>query len=70
LIKLRNLLEWNDLVVDPGESLCCDRSLNADDFINITGWRAPARDAMLEGIAAEWPEDQKTMLSMIILRIH
>jgi dTDP-4-dehydrorhamnose reductase len=55
LIRLRNALEWNDISIEPEEEFACDRSLNGERFSHATGWHAPAWDAMLQGLASEWP---------------
>lgn len=59
LLQLRDLLAWKDIEIDPDENFYCDRSLSSAHFASATGWRAPAWDAMLEGLAAEWPDYQK-----------
>jgi dTDP-4-dehydrorhamnose reductase len=59
LMRLRDLLDWQDIVIDPDENFLCDRSLSNAHFRSATGWHAPAWDAMLEGLAAEWPDYQK-----------
>jgi dTDP-4-dehydrorhamnose reductase len=59
LVQLQYLLGWKDIVIDPDQGFFCDRSLSDAHFSSATGWRAPAWDAMLEGLAAEWPDYQK-----------
>jgi dTDP-4-dehydrorhamnose reductase len=59
LMQLRDLLNWNDIVIDPDENFFCDRSLSSAHFGSTTGWRAPSWDTMLEGLATEWPYYQK-----------
>jgi dTDP-4-dehydrorhamnose reductase len=56
LFQLRELLNWNDIVINPDEAFYCNRSLSYDHFSASTGWHAPKWQSMLEGIAAEWPE--------------
>jgi dTDP-4-dehydrorhamnose reductase len=55
LIQLRNALGWKDISIEPDEGFSCDRSLNGERFSRATGWRAPDWDAMLQGLAEEWP---------------
>lgn len=56
LIQLREALGWKkDIVIDPDEQFFCDRSLNGTRFSTITGWLPPVWDAMLTGLAEEWP---------------
>jgi dTDP-4-dehydrorhamnose reductase len=59
LLQLRDILAWKDIVIDPDQDFFCDRSLSTAHFGSSTGWRAPAWDTMLEGLAAEWPEYRK-----------
>jgi len=59
LMQLRELLGWQDITIDPDENYFCDRSLSSARFSRATGWRSPAWDAMLEGLAAEWQDYQK-----------
>lgn len=54
LIKLRDILGWNDIVIDPDDNFFCDRSLSGARFTMTTGWRPPTWEAMLHGIASEW----------------
>lgn len=55
LVKLRDILGWNDIVIDPDDQFFCDRSLSGTRFSIATGWRPPTWEAMLQGLAAEWP---------------
>lgn len=55
LVKLRDSLGWNDIVIDPDNHFFCDRSLSAKRFNTVTGWQPPTWDTMLQGLAAEWP---------------
>ena len=55
LVKLRDILGWNDIVIDPDDQFFCDRSLSGTRFSVATGWRPPTWEAMLQGLAAEWP---------------
>jgi dTDP-4-dehydrorhamnose reductase len=55
LVRLRDALGWKDVSIEPEESFFCDRSLNGDKFSRATGWHAPEWDAMLAGLAGEWP---------------
>lgn len=58
LVQLREFLGWNDIVIDPDDHFFCDRSLSGARFSQTTGWRAPTWQAMLKGLAAEWPQYQ------------
>ncbi len=55
LVRLRDLLEWRDLTIEPDEQFFCDRSLSSVRFTTATGWRPPTWEAMLRGLASEWP---------------
>lgn len=55
LIKLRDILGWDDIVIDPDDQFFCDRSLSSLRFAATTGWRSPSWDVMLQGLASEWP---------------
>jgi dTDP-4-dehydrorhamnose reductase len=55
LVKLRDILGWSDIVIDPDDQFFCDRSLSGTRFSVATGWRPPTWEAMLQGLAAEWP---------------
>lgn len=55
LIKLRDILGWNDIMIDPDDQFFCDRSLSGMRFSVATGWRPPTWEAMLQGLASEWP---------------
>ncbi|MGB7539002.1 MAG: SDR family oxidoreductase [Anaerolineales bacterium] len=55
LIRLRDALGWKAVSIEPDETFSCDRSLNGDKFSQATGWHAPGWDAMLAGLAREWP---------------
>jgi dTDP-4-dehydrorhamnose reductase len=59
LMQLRDLMEWKDIIIEPDESFFCDRSLSSAHFGSATGWRAPAWNAMLKDLVAEWPDYQK-----------
>jgi dTDP-4-dehydrorhamnose reductase len=59
LMRLRDLLGWKDIVIDPDENFFCDRSLSGTRFSTATGWHAPDWKSMLEGLVAEWPDYQK-----------
>jgi dTDP-4-dehydrorhamnose reductase len=54
LIRLRDLLGWEDIVIDSDDQFFCDRSLSGLHFSTATGWRPPTWDAMLQGLAIEW----------------
>jgi dTDP-4-dehydrorhamnose reductase len=55
LVELRDLLGWRDIIIDPEDQFFCDRSLAGTRFTSATGWRPPTWEAMLQGLAAEWP---------------
>lgn len=55
LLGLRNTLGWQDIVIEPDEQFYCDRSLTGARFATATQWQAPKWQAMIEGLAAEWP---------------
>jgi dTDP-4-dehydrorhamnose reductase len=55
LVKLRDILGWSDIVIDPDDQFFCDRSLSGTRFTTATGWRPPTWEAMLQGLALEWP---------------
>jgi dTDP-4-dehydrorhamnose reductase len=55
LVKLRDILGWKDIVIDPDDQFFCDRSLSGTRFSTATGWRPPTWEAMLQGLASEWP---------------
>jgi dTDP-4-dehydrorhamnose reductase len=55
LVKLREMLGWSDIVIDPDDQFFCDRSLSSTRFTTATGWRSPTWEAMLQGLASEWP---------------
>jgi dTDP-4-dehydrorhamnose reductase len=59
LVKLRDILGWNDIVIDPDHQFFCDRSLSSTRFTTATGWRPPTWEAMLHGLASEWPQYEK-----------
>jgi len=55
LVKLRDILGWKDIVIDSDDQFFCDRSLSGAHFSTATGWRPPTWEAMLQGLAMEWP---------------
>jgi dTDP-4-dehydrorhamnose reductase len=55
LIKLRDILGWSDVLIEPDDQFFCDRSLSGTRFTIATGWRPPTWEAMLQGLALEWP---------------
>lgn len=59
LVKLRDILGWTDIVIDPDDQFFCDRSLSGVRFSTATGWRPPTWEAMLQGLASEWPMYQE-----------
>lgn len=54
LAQLRDILGWQDIVIEPDEQFFCDRSLSGTRFSTATGWRPPTWEAMLQGLATEW----------------
>jgi dTDP-4-dehydrorhamnose reductase len=55
LVKLRDMLGWSDIAIEPDDQFFCDRSLSSTRFTTTTGWRSPTWEAMLKGLASEWP---------------
>src|SRR5262249_5174440 len=47
LSQFSNLLERQDIHIEPDENFRCDRSLNADAFYRATGYESPTWDIML-----------------------
>lgn len=56
LMRLRDVLGWRDIFIEPEEEFASDRSLNCQRFSTSTGWHAPEWEAMITGLAEEWPE--------------
>jgi len=56
LAQLRDILGWNDITIESDDQFFCDRSLSSSRFTAATGWRTPNWQAMLQGLAAEWPQ--------------
>lgn len=56
LVRLRDVLGWGDISVEPEEEFTCNRSLNCKRFTTSTGWHAPEWEAMIAGLAEDWPE--------------
>lgn len=59
LVQLRDTLGWGDICIEPENEFYCDRSLNGTRFNALTGWVAPQWDAMIGGLAKEWPVYEK-----------
>ena len=55
LVRLQDILGWDDIVIDSDDQFFCDRSLSGLHFSTATGWRPPTWEAMLQGLAKEWP---------------
>jgi dTDP-4-dehydrorhamnose reductase len=55
LIQLRDMLNWTDITIEADEQFFCDRSLSGTRLSIATGWRPPTWEAMLQGLALEWP---------------
>ena len=56
LVRLRDMLGWNDITIDNDDQFFCDRSLIGSRFTAMTGWMPPSWDTMLRGLTAEWAE--------------
>ena len=56
LKKLGDCLNRNDIKIEPSDELDCDRSLNASQFLNATGYRPPSWDKMLKELAQQIQE--------------
>jgi dTDP-4-dehydrorhamnose reductase len=54
LVRLRDILGWEDIFIDSDDQFFCDRSLSGLHFSTATGWRPPTWEAMLQGLAMEW----------------
>lgn len=59
LVKLRDMLGWHDITIEPDDLFFCDRSLSSTRFTATTGWRSPTWEAMLQGLASERPHYEK-----------
>jgi len=55
LMQVREVLGWDDIVIEPDDRFFCDRSLSGERFSIATGWRPPSWESMLKGLADEWP---------------
>jgi len=55
LSRLRDVLGWTDIRVEPDDEVYSDRSLSAARFIAATKWQPSAWDEMIAELAAEWP---------------
>lgn len=55
LVRVRDILGWKDITLEPDDQFFCDRSLIGTRFTAATGWRSPSWDVMLNGLASEWP---------------
>jgi dTDP-4-dehydrorhamnose reductase len=55
LAQLRDILGWNDILIEPDNQFFCDRSLSVARFSAATGWQPPSWETMLQGLAEEWP---------------
>ena len=55
LVRLRDRLGWPDIRIEKDEAFHCDRSLVAQRFEMITGWKAPDWDKMIYDLVMEWP---------------
>jgi dTDP-4-dehydrorhamnose reductase len=59
LVNLAEQLEWRDIRIHPQDQFKCDRSLIGSRFETLTGWHPASWEAMLAGLAAEWPNYEK-----------
>ena len=55
LLRMQVILNWKDISIEPDDDFHCDRSLMGIRFSKATGWQAPGWDAMIKGLAEEWP---------------
>ncbi len=55
LVRMRDALNWKDIVIEPDDDFRCDRSLDPARFSEATGWQAPQWDMMVEALSSEWP---------------
>jgi dTDP-4-dehydrorhamnose reductase len=53
LVRLRNALDWDDIIILPDDTFHCDRSLIGTRFEQATGWQAPTWDTMIAELASE-----------------
>lgn len=65
LVLLRDMLGWNDIIIEPDDQFFCDRSLSGARFSTATGWRPPTWEAMLKGLANEWKHYESTYEPLI-----
>lgn len=56
LVKLRDILGWDDIVIEPDDQFFCDRRLSGTRFTSVTGWMPSTWEVMLHGLVAEWPD--------------
>lgn len=54
LLRLRDALGWEDIVINPETQFHCDRSLLATRFERMTGWQPPDWEEMIAVLAQEW----------------
>lgn len=59
LVRLRDVMGWHDIAIEPDYAFQCDRSLVGARFETTTGRHPPSWDEMIAGLAAEWPEYQR-----------
>ncbi len=55
LLRMRDALHWNDITIESDDDFRCDRSLIGAHFTETTGWHPPQWEAMIDGLASEWP---------------
>lgn len=53
LTGMRDALGWRDIVIEPDDEFCCDRSLNSERFRKATDWEAPEWPPMLGELASD-----------------
>jgi len=56
LKTLKGYLNRNQLDIEPYDDFVCDRSLNASQFLEATGYQPPSWDAMLKELAQQIQE--------------
>jgi dTDP-4-dehydrorhamnose reductase len=54
LVRLRETLGWNDIIIEPDDIFQCDRSLMGTRFETMIGWSPPTWDEMIAELSQEW----------------
>lgn len=65
LLRMRDALHWNDITIESDDDFRCDRSLIGTHFTEITGWQPPQWEAMIDGLASEWPTYEQWRRSVL-----